>query len=79
MEYDYPVPLYELNIDSLFSKTEVMFMSSRYNCNPLSLDSFAIDNTLIKPVTSVRNIGVVFDNTVATASASNISNLKCEH
>ncbi len=43
-------------------KTEIVFMSSRFNRNPISLDSFAIDATHIKPATSVRNIGVIFDD-----------------
>ena len=39
-------------------------MSSRFNCNPISLDSFAIDTTYNEPATSVRNIGVLFDDAI---------------
>ena len=45
-------------------KTEVMFISSRFHNKPLSLDKFAVDNTTIEPASSVRNIGIIFDNTM---------------
>ena len=43
-------------------KTEVMFISSRYYHNFIKLENFTIDNVVIEPATSVRNIGVIFDN-----------------
>ena len=43
-------------------KTEVMYISSRYYQNVINLPDFSIDNVNIAPASSVRNIGVVFDN-----------------
>jgi len=46
-------------------KTEVMFISSRYYQKFITLDNFTIDNAIIKPATSVRNIGIIFDNVMS--------------
>jgi len=46
-------------------KTEVIFISSRFCQKPSALDKFAVDSTVIQPATAVRNIGVMFDNTMA--------------
>lgn len=43
-------------------KTEVMFISSRYYQNFIKLDNFTIDDVIIQPASSVRNIGIIFDN-----------------
>ena len=43
-------------------KTEVMFMSSRHYHKSIDLNGFAVDSVIIEPATSVRNIGVIFDN-----------------
>ena len=45
------------------SKTEVLFIRSKYDRSPIALDSINIGLCSVKPTTSVRNIGVTFDNT----------------
>ena len=45
------------------SKTEVLLIRSKFNCAPAPLNSVNIGSTSIVPVTSARNIGMVFDNT----------------
>ena len=43
-------------------KTEVMYISSRYYQKFIKLSDFSIDNIIIKPSSSVRNIGIIFDS-----------------
>lgn len=49
-------------------KTEVMFISSRYYQKLIKLTDFTIDNIVIQPATSVRNIGVMFDGIMSMES-----------
>ena len=46
-------------------KTEIMFISSRYYQRFVKLKNFTFDNLEIKPSVAVRNIGVIFDNTMS--------------
>ena len=46
-------------------KTEVMYISSRYYHRLIKLSDFSIDDIQIKPATSVRNIGVLFDSVMS--------------
>ena len=46
-------------------KTEVMFLSSPYFKSAISTPNFEIDETIIKPNSSARNIGIVFDSTLS--------------
>ena len=41
-----------------------MYISSNYYHDQVSITEFAIDNTLIVPASCIRNIGVIFDNTM---------------
>ena len=43
-------------------KTEVMFISSKFYQKAVKLTKFAVDEVEIMPASSVRNIGVIFDN-----------------
>ena len=46
-------------------KTEVMYISSRYYQKLLHLPHFSIDNVNIESASAVRNIGVIFNNTMS--------------
>ena len=59
-------------------KTEVIFISSRFCLKPYALDKFAVDSTVIQPATAVRNIGVMFDDTM-TMSEQVTSICKAAH
>ena len=43
-------------------KTEVMFIASKFYQNSINLTDFAVDDVIIHPSESVRNIGVFFVN-----------------
>lgn len=45
-------------------KTEVLLISSPYFSRQLSLSEFKAGDTLVTPVTSVRNLGAIFDSKV---------------
>ena len=42
-------------------KTEILFISSPYYHDQVSVDSVQIGNTAVAPTTSARNIGIIFD------------------
>ena len=44
------------------NKTEVICTSSNYFNDQVSMNQFSVDNTIVIPASSVRNIGVMFDN-----------------
>ena len=46
------------------SKTEFMIIGSRKQLAKISVDSVAVGDVIIKPVTYVRNLGVWFDQHV---------------
>ena len=45
------------------NKTEVICISSNYFNDQVSINQFSVDDTIVIPSSSVRNIGVMFDNT----------------
>ena len=47
------------------NKTEVICISSNYFCDQVSINQFSVDDTMVVPASSVRNIGVMFDNTMS--------------
>ena len=46
-------------------KTEIIFIASKFFQNSISLTDFRVDDVVILPSASVRNIGVIFDNTMS--------------
>ena len=47
------------------NKTEVICISSNYFNDQVSINQFSVDDTIVIPASSVRNIGVMFDNTMS--------------
>ena len=47
------------------SKTEVIRISSNYFNDQVSINQFSVNDTIVIPASSVRNIGVMFDNTMS--------------
>ena len=43
-------------------KTDVIYISSSYYQDQITIKNFAFDKTIIVPSTLVRNLGVIFDN-----------------
>ena len=44
------------------SKTEIIIIGSKYNFSKLPAINFSIGNEIVTPVSSVRNLGVIFDS-----------------
>ena len=47
------------------NKTEVICISSNCFNDQVSINQFSVDDTIVIPASSVRNIGVMFDNTMS--------------
>ena len=50
------------------SKTEFLIISSKHQFNNITIDSIRIGDSEIKPVTSVKNLGVLIDNKLSIES-----------
>ena len=45
-------------------KTEFLYITSKYSRDHVAFPEFLVDDSSIKPQSSVRNIGVIFDKTM---------------
>ena len=55
----------ENKLNIIDSKTEFLIIGSKHQLNKITIDSIKIGDSDIKPVTSVKNLGVLFDNNLS--------------
>ena len=58
----------KLNIND--SKTEFLIIGSKHQLNKITIDSIKIGDSDIKPVTSVKNLGLLIDNNLSMENHS---------